>query len=475
MVFSSISFLFFFLPILIIFYFIIPKRYIAARKYTLMSFSLLFYVWGEPLYIFAILACIYVTWLLSDRIAQKQRGPFILALAINIIPLIIFKYLDFIITNLNFLPLIELPLSDLIMPIGISFYTFQMLTYIIDLYLGKIKLQRNLGYLTLYIFLFPQLIAGPIVRYSDVENELGVCNESLDSFKEGMGRFIKGLSKKVLIANQVAVISDTITACELSQINAQMTWLAVFAYTMQIYFDFSGYSDMAIGLGKMFGFKFPENFKHPYSSLSVSEFWRRWHITMGSFFREYVYFPLGGSRCSQKRTLLNLMIVWTLTGLWHGASWNFVIWGMYFAALLIMEKLFLGKFLNKIPRIFSWAYTFLSVMIGWSFFMRDSNSITEMFAFTSRLFDFSKTDAPVTVNMLNLQSNIPFLVLAAILALPTRKIFTKIAAIFSKQRENKLTTVFFNCSCDLAYVSALILCVIQIVGDSYNPFIYFRF
>ncbi len=256
MVFSSISFLFIFLPILLLFYFLISRKNVAARKYTLMLFSLVFYAWGEPIYIFVILICVYLTWLLSGKIAMKERLPLVAALLINLIPLVAFKYLDFILINLNCIPAVHIPLTKLTMPIGISFYTFQMITYIIDLYKGKVRIQKRLGYLVLYIFLFPQLIAGPIVKYSDIENELKTCRENMDDLKYGLGRFIKGLSKKVLIANQVAVIADSITSCELSQISPSMMWIAVFAYTMQIYFDFSGYSDMAIGLGRMFGLNF---------------------------------------------------------------------------------------------------------------------------------------------------------------------------------------------------------------------------
>lgn len=474
MVFSSLSFLLVFLPLLLLAYFAIPKRFVAVRRYVLMAFSLIFYAWGEPIYVFAILACILATWLLSDGIAKKQKLPFLLALAVNIIPLVIFKYLGFLVANLNLIPFINLPQVSLTMPIGISFYTFQMLTYIIDLYRGDVKRQKNFGYLTLYIFLFPQLIAGPIVRYADIEEAIGQCRENWDSIKAGTGRFIKGLAKKVLIANQAALVCDTIIAQELSQIGVPMMWLAVFAYTMQIYFDFSGYSDMAIGLGKMFGFDFLENFNLPYASTSVSEFWRRWHISMNTFFRDYIYIPLGGSRCSFGRWLFNVLVVWGLTGLWHGAAWNFVVWGLYYALLLILEKLFLGKLLGKLPAFFSWAYTFFMTMIGWSFFMHDSNSLSEMFSYTARLFGAGEIAESVSVNSLELQSSIPYLVLALVLALPTRRIFSWITGKL-EGTECKAVSVCYAVGGDLVRIAALVICLVFIVGGSYNPFIYFRF
>ncbi len=474
MVFSSLTFLLIFLLLLMIAYYSIPKKFVAARRYVLMAFSLVFYAWGEPIYFFAILACIFLTWLLSNGVAQKKKLPFLLTLAVNLIPLIIFKYLGFIVTNLNLIPFINIPEVRLVMPIGISFYTFQMLTYVIDLYRGEVKRQKNFGYLALYIFLFPQLIAGPIVRYSDIEDAIGVCNENWDSIKAGVGRFIKGLAKKVLIANQAALVCDSIVANELSAISVPMMWLAVFAYTMQIYFDFSGYSDMAIGLGKMFGFDFLENFNLPYASKSVSEFWRRWHISMNTFFRDYIYIPLGGSRCSTGRWLFNILVVWSLTGLWHGASWNFIVWGLYYAALLVIEKLLLGKLLQKIPAIFSWAYTFFMTMIGWSFFMHDSNSFSEMFSYTARLFGVGEVGEAVTVRSLELQAAVPYLVIALLLSFPTRKLLTWVTEKLANAKSRVVATGYYVCA-DVLQIAAFVVCFIFIVGGSYNPFIYFRF
>ncbi len=474
MVFSSLTFLLVFLPLLMLAYYLIPKKYVAARRYVLMAFSLVFYAFGEPIYFFAILGCIFATWLLSGGVAEKKKLPFYLSLAVNLVPLIIFKYLGFIVSNLNLIPFVNLPEVRLIMPIGISFYTFQMLTYIIDLYRGEVKRQKNFGYLALYIFLFPQLIAGPIVRYADIEDAIGQCRESWDSVRVGVGRFVKGLAKKVLIANQAAMVCDTIIANDISSISVPMMWLAVFAYTMQIYFDFSGYSDMAIGLGKMFGFDFLENFNLPYASRSVSEFWRRWHISMNTFFRDYIYIPMGGSRCSKGRWLFNILVVWGLTGLWHGASWNFIVWGLYYAALLVLEKLHLGKLLAKIPAVFSWAYTFFMTMIGWSFFMRDSNSIIEMFAYTGRLFGAGEIIEPVTVRSLEIQAAVPYLVIALILSLPTRRLFSALCRRLANAKSRVLSTGYYIGS-DLLNVAALAICLVFIIGGSYNPFIYFRF
>ncbi len=474
MLFSSLNFLLIFLPLLMICYYAIPKKFVAARRYTLMLFSFIFYACGEFVYFFAIVFCVFITWLMSKGVAEKKKLPFLIALGVNIIPLIIFKYLNFIIVNLNLIPFVNIPAVNLTMPIGISFYTFQMLTYVIDLYRGEVARQKNFGYLALYIFLFPQLIAGPIVRYQDVEIDIGRCNENWESIKQGAGRFIKGLAKKMLIANQVCYICDTITALDISEISTPMMWLAIAAYGLQIYFDFSGYSDMAIGLGKMFGFEFLENFNLPYSSLSISEFWRRWHISMNTFFRDYIYIPLGGSRVSRGRWVFNTLVVWGFTGLWHGAAWNFIVWGLYYALLLMMEKFFMGAVLKKIPKFFSWCYTLFFTAIGWSFFMYDSNSLTEMFGYTLRMFGIGEVTAAATVRSLELEAYIPYLIIAAILGSPLRTLIGKaIEAV--KNVKTKLVAIPYSIITDAAQVIALVVCVGFVIGGSYNPFIYFRF
>lgn len=474
MLFSSLNFLLIFLPLLMLCYFAIPKKYVAARRYTLMAFSFIFYACGEFLYFFAIVFCVFVTWAVSKGIAEKKKLHFFIAMAVNIVPLIIFKYLNFIILNINLIPFINIPSVNLTMPIGISFYTFQMLTYIIDLYRGEVKRQKNFGYLALYIFLFPQLIAGPIVRYQDVEIDIGRCNENWESVKAGSARFIKGLAKKMLIANQVCYICDSITALDISEISVPMMWLAVLAYGFQIYFDFSGYSDMAIGLGKIFGFEFLENFNLPFASTSISEFWRRWHISMNTFFRDYIYIPLGGSRVSKGRWVFNTLVVWGFTGLWHGAAWNFIVWGLYYALILMAEKFFLGAILKKIPKFFSWCYATFFTLIGWSFFMHDSNSLKEMFSFTLRLFGVGEVGYAATIRSLELESYIPYLVVAIILGTPIR---TLIGKGIDKLKSIKANAVALplGVAFDAVYVVALAVCIGYVIGGSYNPFIYFRF
>lgn len=476
MVFSSLTFLLVFLPALMLCYYVIPKKYVAARRYVLMAFSLIFYGCGEPLYVFAILACVAVTWWLSGGVEKKKKLHLWLSVAVNLVPLIIFKYLTFIVANLNLIPFINLPDVNLVMPIGISFYTFQILTYILDLYRGEVNRQKNFGFLTLYVFLFPQLIAGPIVRYQDIEEAIGRCDENWDTIREGAGRFIKGLVKKVLLANQTGLLFNTVFALEPNQISTSMMWLATIAYGAQMYFDFSGYSDMAIGLGKMFGFNFLENFNLPFASCSISEFWRRWHISMNTFFRDYVYIPLGGSRCSMGRWLFNTLVVWSLTGLWHGAAWNFIIWGLYYAAVLILEKFILGKILKRIPKFFSWLYATFMTMLGWTFFMNDCNSLSEMFVYTGKLFGIGEVTQAATIRSLELQSCIPYLIIALILANPTRRLFTmagdKIKQLCTKARA---AAVVCGITVDATYLAALALCLVFIIGGSYNPFIYFRF
>jgi alginate O-acetyltransferase complex protein AlgI len=474
MLFTSLNFLLIFLPLLFIGYFAVPKRFVAARRYVLMAFSFLFYACGEPIYFFAILLCVFLTWLLSNGTAQRKKLPFLLSLAINLLPLIIFKYLDFLIINVNLIPFINIPLTNLTMPIGISFYTFQMLTYIIDLYGGKVQRQKNFGYLALYIFLFPQLIAGPIVRYADIEEALGQCNENWESIRTGVMRFIKGLAKKMLLANQISYISDTIVAGGLDTITAPMMWLAVSCCAIQIYFDFSGYSDMAIGLGKMFGFDFPENFKMPFSSTSISEFWRRWHISMSTFFRDYIYIPMGGSRVSKGRFILNTLVVWSVTGLWHGAAWNYVLWGLYYGVVLLIEKFFLRSLLEKLPKFICWCYTAFLTVIGFSIFMNDSNSLSRMADFTLRLFGVGEVTDPNTIRILELEAYIPYLVIGLFFCLPIRtwigKALDRLGSVKAKAIAIPYSIVY-----DLVYIATLAVCIVFVVGGSYNPFLYFRF
>ena len=352
MVFSSLLFLFYFLPAVLAVYFIVPRK---AKNVVLLLFSLFFYAWGEPVYILLMLFSICMDYLLGlwmERVKQAPgRAKKVLALAVvlNVALLGFFKYADFFVENLNALTGLAIPALQIPLPIGISFYTFQAMSYLIDLYRGDVPVQRNIISFGTYVSLFPQLIAGPIVRMRTVVGELADRRENFDDFSSGVKRFVTGLGKKVLIANTVGAVWSQISAMEIRELPVLTAWIGLFAFTFQIYFDFSGYSDMAIGLGRMFGFHFLENFDYPYISKSITEFWRRWHISLSSWFKEYVYIPLGGNRKGFPKQIRNILIVWLLTGFWHGASWNFVAWGLYFGVLLIAEKLFLLRFLEKLP------------------------------------------------------------------------------------------------------------------------------
>ena len=465
MVFSSLSFLIAFLPVLIVLYF-------AKKQYVLLAFSLFFYGAGEPKYIFLILSCVLITWFLSYFVERKEKLAVILAVLVNIIPLIVTKYAGFIVRNTNrvigLFGFSAIPILEIVMPIGISFYTFQVITYIIDLYRGEIKRQKNPLLFALYVMFFPQLIAGPIVKYSEVSSSLENPDISLENIKYGVGRFIIGLGKKVLIANQVGFIATTIHFSDINSINPLMAWLCIVSFTIQIYFDFSGYSDMAIGLGAVFGFHFPENFKDPYTSSSISEFWRRWHITLGRFFRDYVYIPLGGNRVNKNRWIINIAVVWTLTGLWHGASWNFVIWGAVHGILIIIERL--SGFDEKAKKFPALGYitTMFAVTVSWAFFMYDSISKKQMMIFIGKLFFISgQVTNPINISSLKLWSYIPFLILGIFLSTPLWvKIRTKIA---------KLDVSAAKICFDLFLIIELLFSLMFLLGSSYNPFIYFRF
>ena len=471
MVFSSLSFLFLFLPVLALFYFLIPAKWKNARQTVLFVFSLLFYGAGEPLYIFLIAACVALSWILSEQVEKHHRWALILSLLINLIPLVITKYLGFILINIyKLLHITSMAIPRIVMPIGISFYTFQVITYLVDLYGGKIERQRNPLLFGLYIMFFPQLIAGPIVKYSEVAKELECPDVTPDNVKYGIGRFIMGLGKKVLIANQAGYIASAVQNSPLHSLTSGMAWLCVTAYTVQIYYDFSGYSEMAIGLGSIFGFHFPENFNDPYTSRSISEFWRRWHITLGRFFREYVYIPLGGNKVSKARWILNISIVWALTGLWHGASWNFVIWGLYYGVLIILERI--SGLNKKLPRTLSWVLTMTFVVIGWGIFMCDGITLKQMVRFLAKLFFINaEISNPVTVGALKLWGYIPFLIIGIIVSTPIW--VTKGRSWIESLR--KKNDALFGALGDCCLIAVLILSLTFLMGGTYNPFIYFRF
>lgn len=473
MLFSTLSFILVFLPSLLTAYFSVPKKYIRLRRYVLLAFSLFFYAWGEPRFIFVLLSLIVITYILSRQIEKKNKTVFIFVIVVNLTPLFICKYLDFSIENFNSLFSISIPLLDLKLPIGISFYTFQMLTYIVDLYRGRVGRQKDPAILALYIFLFPQLIAGPIVRYSDIETTLTESRESWSLAAEGAQRFVKGLAKKVIIADSMGKIVAAVTSASPQVIGPGLMWLSILSYTMQIYFDFSGYSDMAIGLGKIFGISFNENFRHPYYALSVTDFWRRWHISMSTFFRDYVYIPMGGNRVSTAKWILNILFVWFLTGLWHGAHWNFVCWGLYYAMLLTLEKMFWGKVLSKLPHVLCWAYTFFATMVGWTIFLYETNSLYETILHVGMLFSNPTGLFRETIASLNITVYLPYLALALILATPIRGLLSKLAECV--RGASKGIATFGAVLHDTAFVLTFLLCLIYICIGSSTYFLYFNF
>ena len=373
MLFTSISFLYYFLPALIIIYFITPKKY---KNIILLIASLLFYFYGEPKYVFLMILEIiiaYIGAILIDKYKNQSKNILIITLFIHVFLLIIFKYTDFIIQTINDISNANIKLLNIALPIGISFYTFQIISYIIDVYNGKVKVQRNIIKLATYVSLFPQLVAGPIVRYQTVEKELDDRVHSFNNFAYGIRRFSIGLAKKVLIANALGALCTKAFAT--SEETVVFFWIFGISYMLQLYFDFSAYSDMAIGLGRIFGFHFPENFNYPYISKSITEFWRRWHISLSTWFKDYVYIPLGGNRVSRYKQIRNILIVWLLTGIWHGANWTFLIWGLLFGIILIIEKIFLNKFMEKLPSFIRRIYVLFIVMILFIIFSSDNMSV----------------------------------------------------------------------------------------------------
>lgn len=468
MVFSSFSFLFLFLPILVLCYYLAPTNFKNIKQYILLLFSLVFYGLGEPLYIILIVFCISLTWFLSKYIKDKSKLALVLSIIINITPLIITKYLNFIIENINNVFNTAITMPNIAMPIGISFYTFQVITYVVDLYNQKIARQNNPLLFALYIMFFAQLVAGPIVKYSEISKQIEEPDINWDNIKYGVGRFIKGLGKKVIIANQGGFISTTIFENDISSLNSKMAWLAVISYTIQIYFDFSGYSDIAIGLGYLFGFHFPENFDNPYTSKSISEFWRKWHITLGRFFREYVYIPLGGNRVSKTKWILNIFVVWSLTGLWHGAAWNYIMWGLFYGVLIVFERI--TGIDKKLPEVLSWALTQLLVMFGWAIFMCDSLPINTILEFLSELILIDNTKT-MSISSLSLWSYIPFLLLGILLSSPIWIYMIKPILDKLNKKYISLTSVVN----DIYLIIIFVISIMFLMGGTYNPFIYFRF
>lgn len=473
MVFSSALFLFLFLPVVVGGYFLLEYR---LRNIWLLIASLVFYSWGEPKYILLMFTSIGVNYLIAlwiDRTHTHTRTRIVLLwadIAVNLCLLGYFKYYGFLAENVNRLlghfsdSGLLLPIKNIALPIGISFYIFQSMSYVIDVYRGKVSVQKDITKLGLYISFFPQLIAGPIVRYADVEKEISSRSVSLDDFYYGCRRFMIGFSKKILLADQLSPLVESIFS-EGNGYSAICAWIGAIAYTLQIFFDFSGYSDMAIGIGRMFGFHFMENFDYPYISKSIKEFWRRWHISLSTWFRDYVYIPLGGSRCSTVRTYINLSVVFFLTGLWHGASWNFVAWGMYYAVILIVERLFLGRYLAKWPSIIGHIYSIILIIIGWVLFRADGlrNGLTylrNMFRFEAGMWD------QVVILMTN---QYWFCLIAGIIfSLP---VIPKLKRLF----KNTHFYVLADVGAEVGIVVMFIIAIAYLLGKGFSPFLYFRF
>ena len=462
MVFSSITFVYAFFPLVAVAYYLSKNR--VYRNVVLLLASLLFYSWGEPRFLLLMLAATlaaYCGGLLMERSTAHKRLILIVTVVLLVGNLFVFKYLNFFSENLSAL-FGWRALPKLTLPIGISFYTFQILSYVIDLYRGEIRVQRNYFYLLLYVSFFPQLIAGPIVRYETVEQEILERRDSIDDVAAGLRRFILGLAKKVILANNIARIAETIYAGDSAVYGTALYWLAAVAYALQIYFDFSGYSDMAIGLGRMFGFHFLENFNYPYLSRSATEFWRRWHISLSSWFRDYIYIPLGGSRVGKAKWVRNILVVWGLTGFWHGAEWNFLLWGLYYAALLVAEKFFLGRWLEKLPSLLRWLYAFFVVNLGWVLF-----NLTDFTALSHALrtmFVWQETSpANVTCADSEILLALLFLPLAFLFSFPVAKKLPRPKGVAGALAE------------DVGYGLLFLLSILFIVSSVYNPFIYFRF
>jgi len=444
-----------------------PKGSPRLRNLTLLVVSLVFYAWGEPRYVFLMVAQCVSAWgfsLLIEKYRGKQaaKACMLISVIVSFSGLIFFKYANFFITNINGITGGGIPLIGLLMPIGVSFYTFQLVSYTLDLYRGQIEIQRNVFDFSTYVALFPALIAGPIVRYSDIARELGSRVHSVSRFATGSRRFIIGLGKKMLLANLFAELVQIYK--DSGDRSVLFVWIYLVAYSLQIYFDFSGYSDMAIGLGHIFGFKFPENFNYPYIADSITNFWRRWHMTLSGWFRDYVYIPLGGNRVKTLRFIFNIMVVWMLTGFWHGADWNFILWGGYFGIVLLIEKFFLGKVLNKAPGALRHVYVVLVIFVSWAFF--DATGFHEAFALIGRMFGGGASFFAGKEALYYLRSYaVPFAV-GIIGATPLiRGIAEKAGG------RNRLATVLEP----LALALILIAATASMVDGSFNPFIYFRF
>jgi alginate O-acetyltransferase complex protein AlgI len=467
MVFSSITFLYYFLPLVLVLYFLAPYKF---KNFVLLSSSLLFYFYGEPVYtVLLVISCVsgylHGLWIERAKKGRYAKVSLISSVITSVGGLVFFKYTDFFIENINRLFNSSIPLLRITLPIGISFYTFQILSYTIDVYRGNAEAQRNLFNFSMYVSLFPQLIAGPVVRYTTIEKEILYREHTLEEFAYGVRRFITGLSKKVLLANNLGELIAALQNPD--EISLLSYWIIGISFTLQVYFDFSGYSDMAIGMGRMFGFRFSENFNYPFESKSITDFWRRWHISLGTWFRDYVYIPLGGNRVSLPKWIRNVIIVWFLTGFWHGAHWNFIIWGLYFAILMIIEKLILRKYLDKIPVILARLYTLFFILI--SFVIFNADGIKSSLNILSGMLGLNSVPCINSYTLYYLKSYFIILIISIIASI---SLGSKIVVRLGKNKAAQLIVSILE---PIGLLLLLILVTAYLVDGSFNPFLYFRF
>ncbi|MBR3248377.1 MAG: MBOAT family protein [Clostridiales bacterium] len=472
MVFSSATFLIIFLPLTMVLYYLVGvliTKSTAVKNLILLVASLIFYAWGEPIYIILMLISICFNFVIGKDIDQSKRMNnrrkakmlFVSAIVFNLAVLGFFKYFNFLLENIANVTGAGIKPLNLALPVGISFYTFQIMSYIIDLYKGNIRAQRRLLNFALYVSLFPQLIAGPIVKYKDIADQLMYRKENWLTYSKGLNRFVFGLSKKLILANTLGSVYAAVQEAGCDNMSVLTAWIGIICYTLQIYFDFSGYSDMAIGLGGIFGFSFCENFNYPYIATSVTDFWRRWHMSLSSWFRDYVYIPLGGNRCAVPRVILNLLIVWLLTGFWHGASWNFILWGVYYGILLILEKYVLAGLIKKVPVILKWLVTMICVMVGWVLFSAPTLEVA--IAYIAAMFGYAVSFVD-SYGVFILFTNFALLVIAGLCATP---LYMSLSGMLGGKKFSKVM---------LAVTPLLfLLCIIFMISETYNPFLYFRF
>lgn len=470
MLFSSITFLFLFLPVTVLIYYLVPQK---TRNLVLLIASLFFYAWGEPVYVVLMILSILLNFFCGKDIGEKRADPvrakrsLIFAVVMNVLILGFFKYYGLLMETLNVLFPYEIPYRELALPIGISFYTFQELSYLIDIYRGNAKPQQRLLPFALYISMFPQLIAGPIVRYVDIEAQLLNRVMSMRKFGQGVMYFIVGFAKKVVLADSIGVLYEQITALPIGSFSVLTAWVGCLAFAFQIYFDFSGYSDMAIGLGKMFGFEFRKNFQYPYIAKNIGEFWRRWHISLGTWFREYVYIPLGGNKCPASRHLLNLLIVWALTGLWHGAQWNFLAWGLYYGVILILERYVWGRALGRLPVFVQHIYTFVLVLIGWVFFF--SPSLGAAMDYLGVMFG---AGASAWIDRQGFYFLLTHWLLFLLCAIGSSLRGMNILRLLTGSYESRRIRQIAAC---VVYIGMFLVSLAFLVTESFHPFLYFRF